>query len=43
MTALKGKEFALEAAENKKTINPLVADNIDFIRPEDGHVIYRMR
>lgn len=38
-----GKEFAMQAREDKSIINPLVAQNIDFIKPEDGHVVYRMR
>lgn len=43
LTAIMGKEFALQAREDKNIINPLVASNIDFIKPEDGHVVYRMR
>ena len=43
MEALKGKKFAQEAVENKNTINPFVADNIDFVRLDEGHVIYRMK
>ena len=43
LTAIMGKEFALQAREDKNIINPLVAANIDFIKPEDGHVVYRMR
>lgn len=43
LTAIMGKEFALQAREDKSIINPLVAANIDFIKPEDGHVVYRMR
>jgi|TARA_B110000285_G_C14895405_1_gene500603 hypothetical protein len=38
-----GKEFAQQADEDKKIINPVVADGIDFKIPSDGEVIYRMR
>ena len=38
-----GKEFTLQADEDKSIINPMVAENIDFYKPNDGHVIYRMR
>jgi len=40
---LLGKEFTMQADEDYKFINPMVADNIDFKKPLDGHVIYRMR
>lgn len=43
LTNLLGKEFALQADEDKSIINPLVAENLDFYKPNDGHVIYRMR
>ena len=43
LTALLGKEFALQADEDKKIINGVVAENIDFKRPMDGEVIYRMK
>jgi len=43
LTKLLGKEFALEADENKKIINGVVAEKIDFKRPMDGEVIYRMK
>lgn len=43
LVALLGDEFALQADEDKKAINPVVATNIDFIKPEDGQVIYRLR
>ena len=38
-----GKEFVQQADEDKKIINPVVADGIDFKIPSDGEVIYRMR
>lgn len=43
LSKLLGKEFTLQADEQKEFINPVVADNIDFKKPLDGHVIYRMR
>ena len=43
LTNLLGKEFALQADEDKSIINPLVAENLDFYKPNYGHVIYRMR
>ena len=36
LVALLGDEFAMQADEDKKIINPVVATNIDFIKPEDG-------
>ena len=41
--ALLGKEFALQADEDMKMINPEVAARIDFKKPKDGEVIYRLR
>lgn len=38
-----GSEFVKQADNNKDTLNPLVATNIDFKIPEDGEVIYRLR
>jgi len=29
--------------KTKKLINPLVAENIDFKKPMDGEIIYRMK
>ena len=43
LTNLLGKEFALQADEDKKIINGVVAENIDYKRPMDGEVIYRMK
>jgi len=40
---LMGKEFAQKADEDKNAINPFIAENIDFMKPDDGHVVYRMR
>jgi len=36
LEALLGKEFVLRADEDKTIINSMVADNIDFKKPEDG-------
>ena len=41
--ALLGKEFVLQADEDMKIINPEVAARIDFKKPMDGEVIYRLR
>ena len=43
LTALLGEEFALQADEDKAMINPVVAENIDLQKIEDGQVIYRLR
>ena len=43
LVGLLGDEFAMQADEDKKMINPLVAENIDFMKPEDGQVIFRLR
>ena len=43
LIALLGDEFAMQADEDKMMINQLVAENIDFIKPEDGQVIFRLR
>jgi len=43
LEVLLGKEFVLQAEEDKSMINVLVAQNIDFKKPMDGEVIYRMR
>ena len=43
LTILMGKEFALQACEDKSIINPMVAEKIDFQKPEDGAVVYRMK
>ena len=40
---LLGQEFALQADEDKNLINPVVAENIDFKKPSEGEVIYRMK
>lgn len=38
-----GKEFEMRADEDMTFINPVVAQNIDFRKPMDGEVIYRLR
>ena len=43
LVALLGEEFALQADEDKAMINPVVAENIDLKKIEDGQVIYRLR
>lgn len=43
LVALLGKEFELQADEDKGCINPVVAENIDFRKPLEGEVIYRLR
>mgnify|MGYP000916569558 CR=1 FL=1 len=43
LIALLGKEFELQCDEDKSIINPMVAENIDFRKPMDGEVIYRLR
>jgi len=35
-------EFVKEADKNKDIINKVVADNIDYKKPEDGEVVLRM-
>ena len=42
LTSVLGKEFVLQADEDYSILNPVVASNIDFKKPEDGEVIYRM-
>jgi hypothetical protein len=43
LTSLLGKEFAAQSDLDKKLINPLVAENIDFKKPMDGEIIFRMK
>jgi len=43
LAALLGDEFVMQADEDKTIINPMVAEKIDFIKPEDGQIIYRLR
>lgn len=43
LVAILGKEFELQADEDKTIINPVIAENIDFRKPMDGEVIYRLR
>ena len=43
LVAILGKEFELQSDEDKTFINPVVAENIDFRKPMDGEVIYRLR
>ena len=43
LVALLGTEFALQADEDKAMINPVVAENIDFAKIEDGQLVYRLR
>ena len=37
-----GDEFVRQADEDRKVLNPVVADNIDFNKHEQGHVVYRL-
>jgi F0F1-type ATP synthase delta subunit len=41
--AVLGKEFVLQSDEDKSIINPVVAANIDFRKPMEGEIIYRLR
>jgi hypothetical protein len=43
LVALLGNEFALQSDEDKKSINEFVAKNIDFRKPMEGEIIFRMR
>mgnify|MGYP006893311415 FL=1 len=43
LTVLLGKEFVLQADQDKSILNPMVAANIDFKKPMDGEVIFRLR
>ena len=43
LSGILGKEFELQADEDDKMINPVVAQNINFRKPHDGEVIYRLR
>lgn len=43
LVKLLGDEFAMQADEDKTMLNPVVAQNIDFMKPEDGQVIFRLR
>jgi hypothetical protein len=43
LAALLGKEFVIQADEDKSCLNPVVAENIDFKNPEAGEVIYKLR
>jgi len=43
LAGILGKEFVKSADEDKKLINPVVADGIDFKVPMDGEIVYRMR
>ena len=36
LKAVLGDEFVLQADEDRSVLNPVVADNIDFIKPEEG-------
>ena len=42
LKAILGYEFALQADEDRSVLHPVVADNIDFIRPGEGKVVYRL-
>jgi len=37
-----GKEFVDESDNHKTTLNPVIAEKIDFIVPEEGHKILRL-
>lgn len=41
LTDFLGKEYAQES-DNKSRINQVVADNIDYMKFEQGHVVYRL-
>ena len=43
LVGLMGSDFAKRADTDKLFINQLVAENIDFKRPEDGEVIFRLK
>ena len=43
LVALLGNDFANNADNYKININPLVGENIDFRRPEDGEIINKLR
>ena len=42
LTAILAPEFVRECDTNYDLINPVVAQNIDFRKPEDGEVVLRM-
>ena len=43
LSALLGKEFATQADQDKKLVNPLVAGKVDAKKPSDGEIIFRMK
>ena len=43
LVALLGNDFTYNADHNKFNLNPIVAENIDFKKPEDGEIILRLR
>jgi len=43
LVALLGDDFAHNADNYKITINPMVAENIDFKKPEDGEIIFKLK
>ena len=42
LVALMGNDFVYNADNYKININPLVAENIDFKKPEDGEIIFKL-
>ena len=42
LAKLMGKEFVDESDNHKTTLNPVIAEKIDFIVPEEGHKILRL-
>jgi hypothetical protein len=43
LIALLGADFAKRADSDKSFINQIVAENIDFKKPEDGEIIYKLK
>lgn len=43
LVGLLGKEFEIQCDEDKSIINPMIAENIDFRKPMEGEIIYRLR
>lgn len=42
LSAVLDDKFVQECDHNKDMINPVVAENIDFKKPEEGEVILRL-
>ena len=43
LVALLGKDFEYNADNNRFNLNPIVDEMIDFRKPEDGEIIFRLR